>query len=73
MSYLLYTKIKVFSHIHTHIYLLALARAGKSSVNETEVFENKRKSPLTNGKTLIFKALSRLKKELMVEIENKTN
>ena len=26
-------------------------RAGQSSVNEMEVFENKRKSPLINGKT----------------------
>ena len=27
-----------------------LDRAGQSSINETEVFENKRKSPLTYGK-----------------------
>ena len=31
--------------------LRANTRTGQSCVNETEVFENKQKSPLINGKT----------------------
>ena len=42
---------KLLVLLNTVKWIHCKSRAGQSSVNETEVFENQQKSPLTNGKT----------------------